>query len=251
MTGELTDTDLRRFAAAGMVAMSSAEALELFDAAAATDAATLVTARLDLAALVARAEAGDLHPALRSLVRVPTGGAAERPSDPGSWQRELAGLAEVDQLTALVDLVRSRVAVVLGHPAAAAGTIDPDGPFKDLGFDSLTSVELRNRLAKETGLRLPATLVFDYPTPTDVAAYLRSRLVDVPDADDPVDTAVEHLRQVVATHPLGDAARGHLVNRLKGLVREWTGPVVEPAAALASAGPDELFALLDEQLGSY
>ncbi|TYB45783.1 SDR family NAD(P)-dependent oxidoreductase [Microbispora tritici] len=286
MTSALDETELRRLAAAGVVAMSSEEALALFDAAstaASTAAGTagtacVVPARVDFPALRSIARAGQLPPVLRSLVRTPvreprqaqgtrgqgTRGQGTREHgtpDSASWRRELAALPEADRPGRLVDLIRVKAALVLGHPESAAGAIDADGAFKELGFDSLTVVELRNRLAEVTGLRLPATLVFDYPTPAALAAHLLSELAldatpgtgpgagTTPDGngEDAVNAAVEHLRQVVAAHPLDDTARGHLATRLGGLLREWAAPPAEPAARLESASPDELFALLDQQ----
>nr|APD71855.1 type I polyketide synthase 3 [Streptomyces sp.] len=72
------------------------------------------------------------------------------------------------------ELVRTQVALVLGHVTPDA--VDPTRPFKDLGFDSLSGVELRDRLSAATGLALPQTLVYDHPTPEAVVAQLRSRL---------------------------------------------------------------------------
>ena len=151
--------------------MSSREALELFDAAAEGCDALTVPVRLDLAALRAQARSGSLPPLARELVRVPATNAALKR---GSLAQRLAGLDEQDRRAAVLDLVRGQVAAVLGHRTPEA--INPDRAFKDLGFDSLLGVELRNRLAPATELRLPATLIFDHPTPLELTERLLNDL---------------------------------------------------------------------------
>ncbi|MFI9194305.1 type I polyketide synthase, partial [Streptomyces californicus] len=134
-------------------ALSSQEGLRLLDAATDTGLPVLVPIKLDLAAL----NAGDVHPLLRGFVR-----SRVRRTVEGGLAAQLASVPQAERSRMVLDLVRRQVAVVLGHDTPNA--ITPDRVFGDLGFDSLTALELRNRLNAVTGLRLPATLVFDYPT---------------------------------------------------------------------------------------
>ncbi|MEU2834745.1 type I polyketide synthase, partial [Streptomyces lavendulae] len=94
--------------------------------------------------------------------------------------QRLAGLSDTEQLRAIVELVRTQAATVLGH--AGADAIQPQRAFRDTGFDSLTAIELRNRLAGATGMRLPTTVVFDYPNPTELAGYLHAQISGSPQA---------------------------------------------------------------------
>ncbi|HEY4017248.1 MAG TPA: type I polyketide synthase, partial [Pseudonocardiaceae bacterium] len=160
----------------GLQPMSQAEGMELFDAALDTNQALLVPAKLDLRGVRADASAGGVVPhMLRGLVR--TGRQQARSGEErGGLATQLAGLSAADQLAQLLDLVRGQIAAVLGHANASA--VRADLAFKDAGFDSLTSVELRNRLRAATGLKLPATLVFDHPTPQVLARHLRDELGD-------------------------------------------------------------------------
>ncbi|MGC0316524.1 type I polyketide synthase [Kitasatospora acidiphila] len=175
MTRKLDRADERRVAGTGMRSLGSDQGLALFDAALRSGEPVLVPARLDLAVL------RGLGPALPAVLRalVPArrvAGAAEAAGSGSARLRErLAVLPETEQLALLLDLVRGRIAAVLGHASPAA--VDVRQAFKDLGFDSLTAVDLRNRLTAATGLRLPATLVFDHPNPQAVARKLRADLL--------------------------------------------------------------------------
>jgi acyl transferase domain-containing protein/NADP-dependent 3-hydroxy acid dehydrogenase YdfG len=172
---ELGEADLKRMARQGMPAMTAEEGLARFDAALAADDPVLVPIRLDLEA-VRRAE-GEVPPLLRGLVR---GGGGRRrldaaPSAPdGAWAERTGRLSPPERDRALLELVCCSVAVVLGH--ADTGSVDPDRGLLDLGFDSLTGVEFRNRLGGIVGRRLPATLIFDHPTASAVVDYLRTEL---------------------------------------------------------------------------
>ena len=161
--GDLTAADLDRMARLGLPALPVADGLALFDAALAADRAVTMPIRVDRAALRARTD--EVPAPLRGLAPRTRATADTAPRTTG-----LAGLTGAERTRVLLDLVRTRTAAVLGHPSA--GVVGVDRAFRDLGFDSLAAVELRNALNAATGLRLPATLVFDHPTSRAVADHL-------------------------------------------------------------------------------
>ncbi len=171
MTGALTEAEAARMTAAGLPPITPQQGLELFDAAVASGAALTVPVRLDLATLRAR---GAVAPLLQGLIRVKARRAAAGSATASGLVHKLGAMAVADRRAALVDLVRTQVASVLGHTSIDA--VDAARAFQDLGFDSLTAVELRNQLTEATGLRLPATLVFDYPTAIALADHLHVEL---------------------------------------------------------------------------
>ncbi|WP_189893906.1 type I polyketide synthase, partial [Streptomyces xantholiticus] len=190
MADALDEAGRSRMARSGVLPLSTEEGLRLFDAALASDEPVLVPVRLDTTALRNQA-AGAVPALLRGLIRVTTRGTAQGATD-GSLADRLAGLARDEREEAVLELVRSEVAAVLGHSSPRA--VRPAHAFQDLGFDSLTAVELRNRLSTATGLRLPATLVFDHPTPVALARHIGTELLgEVPGA-----TAAVTARQTAA-----------------------------------------------------
>ncbi|MEU5930157.1 type I polyketide synthase, partial [Streptomyces antimycoticus] len=176
ITGDLTETDLLRLARSGMRALTDDEGMALFDAARRTGRTLLIPARLDLAALRSAAGSGPVPALLRGLIRT-TGRrtAAGALAAGSSLAQRLRALSPNERRRTLLDLVRGHVATALGH--ASADAIEARRAFKELGFDSLTAVELRNRLSAATGLKLPSTIVFDHPNPTVLADHLRAELI--------------------------------------------------------------------------
>ncbi|MFI1169831.1 SDR family NAD(P)-dependent oxidoreductase, partial [Streptomyces sp. NPDC020801] len=171
MTGSLDHTDLTRIKRMGLAAIPTAEGLRMFDVGLASGRATVVPIRLDTSAF--RDGQGQPVPSvLRGLVRVAPARrtAAAAKAAWSSLGQRLAGLPEAEREQTVLDLVRTEVAAVLGH--ADVQSLGADDSFKDIGFDSLTAVELRNRLNEAVGLRLPATLIFDYPSPLALARHL-------------------------------------------------------------------------------
>ncbi|MCZ1006282.1 SDR family NAD(P)-dependent oxidoreductase [Streptomyces lydicus] len=171
ISGHLNEADLARIEKLGG-GLSTADGLALFDAALASVPAHVLPVRLNLSGLKRR---GDVPALLRGLVRAPKRRATTAALDRSSLAGRLAGLPVSEQERQLTALVLGEVAGVLGHASGEA--IEAGRAFKELGFDSLTSVELRNRVNAATGLRLPATLVFDHPTPAALAERLRDDLV--------------------------------------------------------------------------
>ncbi|WP_461011644.1 SDR family NAD(P)-dependent oxidoreductase, partial [Streptomyces capparidis] len=185
MTAAMTEADRARMARSGVLPMPAEQGLALFDTAVRRADALLVPARLDLAGLRAHPTGRPVPDMLRHLVPATPHRAAPGTGDRdgGTFTDRLARLPETGRLHLVQDLVRERTAAVLGHSSAAA--IGDDQPFRELGYDSLTAVELRNQLGAAVGLRLPPTLIFDHPTPAAVAAYLRAELLGTPDTTTP------------------------------------------------------------------
>ncbi|QMU77007.1 acyltransferase domain-containing protein [Streptacidiphilus sp. PB12-B1b] len=194
VTAQLTEADLRRAARAGVRPIRSEQGVRLFDAAEQLAAPYLVPAPLDLNAL-----RGDGVPALlRGLVRPARRTARSAVVGGPTLAQRLAGADEETRQAVLLDLVRTEVAAVL---AAEPDAVTGQRPFNELGLDSLSAVELRNRLTAATGLRLPPTVTFDQPTPTELAAHIDELLGDL----SPVDSAPAATGAVVAPgadHPL-------------------------------------------------
>ncbi|MEU8001743.1 SDR family NAD(P)-dependent oxidoreductase [Catellatospora sp. NPDC049111] len=246
MTGHLDEVDLRRMARSGLLPLSSTEGMAAFDAALALGRPAAVPTRLDAAAL--RTQGESLPALLRGLVAVATrrtaAGQAAAPG--GSLADRLAALTEPDRRRTLVDLVRTQVATVLGH--AGRDTVAADRALKELGFDSLTAVELRNRLNAATGLRLPTTLVFDHPTAEEIAAFLREQFTLGEIAADAAVLADLDRIGALLRSSLGEgAAPDRIAGRLQELLALCaTADAPQTDDDLDAATDDELFALVDQ-----
>ncbi|MGP3965807.1 SDR family NAD(P)-dependent oxidoreductase, partial [Nonomuraea sp. 3N208] len=229
MTQELTEADLRRMERMGLKPLSVAEGLSLFDAGLRADRAALVAARF--------VQARNNAPRRAAAVD----GLADR----------LAAMEPAERESALSDLVRGQVATVLGFADASA--IDPQRRFQDLGFDSLTAVEFRNRLSTVTGLRLPATLVFDYPTSAELIEYLMGHFDGAEDEEagilrlfaelDTIETSMARMTE-------DSTVRDRLVARLKEVLSGLNGSGGEAGIAdqIEAASDDEMFAFIDNEL---
>ncbi|WP_443728958.1 SDR family NAD(P)-dependent oxidoreductase [Streptomyces albireticuli] len=291
MAGHLGDSDLGRLARTGLEPLSSAHGLALFDAAVSGGGSPttgpyrqplLIPLRLNLPVLRTHAASGTLPALLHDLVRthgtrrtlrtqgpVPAsarrrqaaGGGTDAVTEDGqALARRLEKASEPERERILTGLVTGHAAAVLGH--ASPDGVTPDQPFQDLGFDSLTAVQLRNRLDAATGLRLPATLVFDHPTPGALARHLRSRLGPAP--MDPVTRALADLDRIEA-ELLGaaapdDEASLRVTGRLRTVLAKWTdlrrGHDEPPSAARSTVGhrletatKEEIFDFIDRGLG--
>ncbi|RSD10704.1 type I polyketide synthase [Amycolatopsis eburnea] len=249
LTAHLGDDDVSRLGRSGVRALPTDRALRLFDLAVSTGEPLLMPVALDLAAWRARAEVPAL---LRGLVRTSSRRAVRDgvPAGPGLAER-LAGLPEAEQLRVVDDVVRAQVAAVLGY--ASGNAVEAGRGFLDLGFDSLTALELRNRLNAVTGLRLPATLIFDYPNPDALTKHLCAELpADGAKAALPVHAELDRLAAVLAATEPGAGERDLITERLRGLLARWTATDDrrdEPGTELADATAEEIFDLLDDELG--
>jgi polyketide synthase 12 len=246
MTGGLGEAELARLARMGFGALSTELGLALYDQAQQHHDALLVPVQLDQTALRGQARAGMLPPLLRGLVRAP----ARRTGAPaGSLAQRLAGIPEGDRLQVALELVQAQVAAVLGHASAAA--VDPERAFKELGFDSLAAVELRNRLAQATGLRLPTTLVFDHPTATAIARYLIPVAMPgaAPNGHRRSDEDV--IRDLLASIPIGRLRKAGLLDPLVELAKgdpDDSSPTTGGADSIDDMDAEALIRMTEEDV---
>jgi acyl transferase domain-containing protein/NAD(P)-dependent dehydrogenase (short-subunit alcohol dehydrogenase family)/acyl carrier protein len=204
----------------GLVPISPERALALFDTAGALGQPALVPIEFDWAALRNLAKEGSVAPLLRDLLRVPIRSEGER----GSLVERLADVPDEERAAVVLELVRRHTAAVLGHASVEA--VEPDRAFQELGFDSLAAVELRNRLGAATGLRLPPTLVFDYPSAAAIASHLLAEAS--PGGGDGEDAEEVAFREALARTPLSRLREAGLMEDLIEIVG-FDGGSAKPA----------------------
>lgn len=249
LTRHLSDRDLARMRLVGLSPLPTEQAMALLDAALLADHPVAVAARLDTTALTGEA---DLPPLWRELVTRPTRrviNAADTSAVAGGMVERLHTLPPEQRQRALTELISTNAATVLGHGSA----IDIDGhkAFQELGFDSLTAVELRNRLKSATGLTLSPTLIFDYPTPAALAEYLADQLAtsaaapsERPNLLARFDHISSELDALVHQPDWTAEEKSQVTARLNALIADLTStPEADPATSKS-----ELLALLDDDL---
>ncbi|MFD9607650.1 beta-ketoacyl reductase, partial [Streptomyces sp. NPDC059970] len=259
-----TTEDLHRH---GLVALAPVQAITTLHRALAEDETTLTVADVDwerfAPAFTARRPSpllGELSDARKALTQdreeVDTG-----PGDAAIQLRErLSSATEPEQNRIVLELVRGEAARVLGHESSDA--VKPRRGFVELGFDSLMAVEVRNRLASHTGLRLPTTLLFDFTSSAELAQHLRSELAQEMSAAAPVASAITELERMLSGLSTTDVDREDITERLQGLLTAWGGPqaritssetlsptTVEVDPALDAATSDEMFDLIQREFG--
>jgi acyl transferase domain-containing protein/acyl carrier protein len=196
IAARLEEADLARSSRLGVGVLSTEEGLELLDATLDSGEPLSIPLRLDMAALRTQARAGVISPMLRRLIRAPARGTRD---GAGALARRLVGAPEAEHEGIVLEVVCAEVAIVLGHSSPRA--INARSTFKQLGFDSLGAVELRNRLNVATALRLPSTLVFDHPTPASVSTHVLTCLSSSGHQHE-LDPEEAQVRRALASIPL-------------------------------------------------
>jgi short-subunit dehydrogenase/acyl carrier protein len=233
MTGSLSAADLERVDRTGLRGLSAEQALKLLDAGLGSGEAMVAPLRIDQKALRERhqlpALLRGLAPARRAVVQAPI------------LRERLAGLTAVQGDRVILEVVRNHVSAVLGN-----SSIDPERTFDQLGFDSATSIELRNRLDSATGLRLPATLVFDHPTVNAVTALIAGQLTP---SDPTLDTHLDKLESMLDNASVDDAEHALVSARLRTIAAKWieTRGVEVGQSDIESATAERLFDILDNE----
>jgi polyene macrolide polyketide synthase len=250
--------DRQRMATQGLPVLDHQAGLDLFAQALDCGKAAVAALRVDTTALRARTDTipallRDLTPTHRPTATTHTTAGTD---DAGELAKRLGGMSAADQHEHLLDLVRGQIAAVLGH--ASAAEIAPDRAFSELGFDSLTAVEFRNALGGLTGVRLPATLVFDYPSPNELAEHLRAEIAPTAvSGSQALLTDLERLAQTIGEIEVTEDVLEQIGGRLEILRARWTalrsttdnGGETNQEFNFDEASDEDVFTLLDNQLG--
>ncbi|MFD0663854.1 beta-ketoacyl reductase [Thermocatellispora tengchongensis] len=234
IAGPEAERELRR---SGLLPMDPGLAVAALGEALDRGETTLIVARADWAA-VAASRPG---PLLSELA----GPASDEEGEGPDLAARLAALPEPERRRTLRELVRAEAAAVLGH--ASPAEVDAGRGFRDQGFTSLSGVELRNRLAKAAGVTLPSTLVFDHPTPAELADHLYDLLA--PQEEDPLDAVAARVGELAALlSRVRPADRSAALDRLRRLT-EQDAPAASGGSDLSTASDEELISFISDELG--
>ncbi|MCO6699206.1 acyl carrier protein, partial [Streptomyces sp. CHB9.2] len=246
MTGGLERADLARMRRMGVLPMSTEDGLRLLDTAEQSTESLVVAARFDPRALAAGGADGAVGPMARddrARTSVPlrrrTVASVAQPDGPALPAR-LAGLGDAERHQLILRTVREHAATVLGYDSATA--IPVERGFQDLGIDSLTAVELRNRLKTETGLPLAATVVFDHPDATRLTHHLAQALAPADADGTPADGDGDG-------DGSGDADPGRRAHTGRAASTAPEADAPDVSGRLESADADELFDFIDREFG--
>jgi acyl carrier protein len=192
----------------------------------------------------------DLPEARQALADGVADGEPAAPGGQTALGQRLAGLPPAEQERMLTGMVRAEAAAVLGHPSPDA--VDASWTFRDLGFDSLTAVELRNRLSAATGLRLPATLIYDYTTPTLLSRYLQAKTINRETEYAPILKEIDKLECALSGIAEDNEERAKIIARLEALAQDFRTGTTDSVSAyqeIDTASDEEMFDLIDNELG--
>ncbi|MHB1860766.1 MAG: type I polyketide synthase, partial [Solirubrobacteraceae bacterium] len=250
MGASLVDSERRRLQRSGVRPMPADEALPLFDRALASELPVSLPIALDHSALRTLAAEGTLPAVLSELVRAPNRRLEERGA--ASLVDELVATAPAERERIVRDAVLAQVGTVLGH--GLSEEIEPSQSFKDLGFDSLAAVELRNALARRAGLPLPATLVFDHPTPAALAGELVGRIEAATSAaTGKLELELGDLERRLTAAAADDAGRARVAATLQALLSRFTSEGAAPdddEDVRSASTAEEVLDLIDRELGA-
>ncbi|MFI5784020.1 SDR family NAD(P)-dependent oxidoreductase [Nocardia sp. NPDC051570] len=247
MAGALGETELHRLRREGVEPLSVTAALALFDRALATDRAVLLPMR------VRRSETAValLRTAAEPAARRRAGARSETANQPETLAQQLIGLSATAAEEILLAAVRAHVADVLGY--AGIDAIGADRGFGDMGIDSLAALEVRNRIGAQTGLRLSATIMFDYPNPAALAGHLAEEVGPEQEMTDAAAAELLRLEVSLDTMTMTEAQRALTAARLGEIAAKWARsvlPELNTESVLGAATADEMFSILDSELGA-